>query len=83
MSVDGPPPGDQARVSVRVAAPPAATFRLFTEEIDAWWLRGIAYRTAGLGAGSWRLEPGVGDRLCESFERRGRLREVVTGRVTA
>jgi len=79
----GAPPGDQARVSVRVDAPPERAFRLFHEELDSWWLRGLAYRTAGLGASALRLEPRVGGRLVETVERAGAPREVVTGRVLA
>jgi uncharacterized protein YndB with AHSA1/START domain len=77
------PPGDQARVSVQVAVEPEAAFRIFTDEIDAWWRRGRKYRVAGSGAGTLRLEPGVGGRLSESFERNGELRTFEIGRVTA
>ncbi|HKO47770.1 MAG TPA: hypothetical protein VJV79_08605 [Polyangiaceae bacterium] len=33
------PRGDQCVVSILVEVPPAEAFRVFTEEIDAWWLR--------------------------------------------
>ena len=39
--------GDRARVSVLVRVPPEQAFRVFTEEIDAWWRRGPEYRVAG------------------------------------
>ena len=78
-----PAPGDQARVSVLVAVPPGEAFRVFTEEIDGWWRRGLKYRVAGTQRGFIRLEPGVGGRLFESFERGGETRVFDTGRVTA
>ena len=78
----GTPPGDQARVSVLVAAPPAAAFRIFTEEIDEWWQRGFKYRIAGKRRGIIHLEAGVGGRLFESFESGSDTRVVETGRVT-
>jgi uncharacterized protein YndB with AHSA1/START domain len=58
--------GDEARVSVRVEVPRAEAFRVFTEEIDQWWRRGLAYRVSGKGRGVLVLEPRVGGRLYES-----------------
>jgi uncharacterized protein YndB with AHSA1/START domain len=81
--VSGPPPGDQARVSVSVPVPLAVAFRVFTEEIDGWWKRGPAYRAGGKTGGVIRLEGGVGGRLVESFETAKGPRVVETGRVTA
>jgi uncharacterized protein YndB with AHSA1/START domain len=78
-----PVSGDQARVSVVVAAPPGEAFRVFTEEIDQWWRRGLRYRVAGAHRGFIRIEPGVGGRLFESFERGGETIVFDTGRVTA
>ena len=60
-------PGDQARVTVSVAVPPAEAFRIFTEEIDLWWRRGRRFRNAPGERGLIRLEPGVGGRVFESF----------------
>jgi uncharacterized protein YndB with AHSA1/START domain len=77
-----PTPGDQAKVSVTVAVPPAAAFRVFTEEIDAWWRRGLRFRVAGSRRGIIRLEPGVGGRLLESFDGERGPRVVQTGEVT-
>lgn len=77
------PSGDQVRVTIVVPAPPEETFRLFTEEIDRWWLRGRAFRAAGSRRGFIRMEPGVDGRLFESFEnKRGEERILETGRVT-
>lgn len=75
--------GDQARVQVVVAVDPAAAFRIFTEEIDRWWRRGLKYRIAGKRRGIVHLEAGVGGRLFESFESGGATQVVETGRVTA
>jgi uncharacterized protein YndB with AHSA1/START domain len=84
MSEDARPlRGDQARVSVAVAVEPAIAFRIFTEEIDAWWRRGPAYRSAGRKPSVMQLEKGVGGRLYESFEAPSGPRVVETGRVTA
>ena len=74
------PPGDVATVSVLVAVPPDEAFRVFTEEIDQWWRRGLRYRI-GRGRSVLHLEPGVGGRLFESVGEGDRVFE--TGRVTA
>lgn len=77
------PAGDQARVSVSVAVPPADAFRIFTEEIDLWWRRGPKYRVARGTDGILCLEPKPGGRLFESFPTPGGTRVVETGRVSA
>jgi hypothetical protein len=82
MISPGPPAGDRARVSVLVAAPPDVAFRVFTEEIDQWWRRGLKYRVSGKGRGVMCLEPGVGGRLFEEIESGAGARVVETGRVT-
>jgi len=79
---DKPIPGDQARVSVLVAVPPEVAFRIFTEEIELWWRRGLKYRVARGQRGVIHLEPGVGGRLFESFEVGAETRVIETGRVT-
>jgi uncharacterized protein YndB with AHSA1/START domain len=76
-------PGDQARVSVSVAVEPADAFRIFTEEIDQWWRRGLKYRVSGKGRGVLHLEPHVGGRLFEEIESAAGPRAIETGRVTA
>jgi hypothetical protein len=76
-------PGDQARASVLVAVEPDAAFRIFTEEIDQWWRRGLRYRVGGKHRGVLCLEPGVGGRLFESYDTGRREHVVETGRVTA
>lgn len=76
---------DEVRVTALVKVDPPAAFRVFTEEIDQWWLRGLRYRVAGTRRGVIHLEPRLGGRLFESFETRsGRDEKVIaTGRVTA
>ena len=73
---------DQARVSVLVHVDRARAFRVFTEEIDLWWRRGLKYRVAGKRQGIIALEPRVGGRLFESFDAGGAPRVVESGRVT-
>lgn len=75
-------PGDRARVSVAVAVPPAAAFRIFSEDIDQWWRRGLRYRVVDGRRGVLCLEPRVGGRLFESVESDGQTTVVETGRVT-
>jgi uncharacterized protein YndB with AHSA1/START domain len=76
-----PPSGDQVRISARVDVAQAEAFRVFTEEIDRWWRRGMKYRVSGKYRGILRLEPGVGGRLIESFAVGDKERVVQTGRV--
>jgi len=63
-------PGDQATVSVFVAVEPDVAFDVFTKETDLWWQRGLRFRPSGRAIGALCLEPGVGGRLFETFERR-------------
>lgn len=72
---------DPVRVSTLVNAELATTFRLFTEETDAWWKRGARYRVAGSHHGTLHLEPRVHGRLFESFDSGGVTRVVRIGRV--
>lgn len=76
-------PGDEAVVSVLVVVEPDTAFRVFTEEIDQWWRRGLKYRIAGKGRGVIRLEPWAGGRLFESYETASGIRAIDTGLVTA
>lgn len=74
--------GDRARASVLVPAPVEEAFRLFTEEIDGWWRRGLRYRVAR-DRGVLYLEPHVGGRLFETFPTAsGDEKIVTTGHVT-
>lgn len=53
------------RVHVDVRVDPEAAFRIFTEEIDLWWVRGPANFYDGARARGMRFEPGVGGRLVQ------------------
>jgi uncharacterized glyoxalase superfamily protein PhnB len=57
-----------AEASVEVTADPDTAFRIFTEEIDLWWVRGPinAYDASRLV--ELRLEPGVGGRVLEIYD---------------
>jgi uncharacterized protein YndB with AHSA1/START domain len=72
---------DSVRVQTSVAVPPAEAFRVFTEEIDAWWRRGLAYRIGGTSS-TLRLEPGLGGKLVETYEIKGRSKSHAFGTVT-
>lgn len=73
--------GDRARVSVAVAVPPAQAFDIFTAQIDQWWRRGLKFRHSASRSGLLRIEPHVGGRLFESFDRDGTAHVVEVGQV--
>jgi len=60
--------GDRARVSARVDVPADDAFRIFTEEIDVWWRRGMKFRHAGARKGIVAIEPREGGRVFESVD---------------
>lgn len=60
--------GDRATVTVTVDVEPAVAFEVFTQEIDLWWRRGVAYRVAGRKPGTLVLEPKLGGRLFEQYQ---------------
>jgi uncharacterized protein YndB with AHSA1/START domain len=55
-------------VSIEVAADPHTAFRVFTADIDTWWLRGPKHRFRARGNGRLELEPGVTGRLFERYD---------------
>ena len=57
-------------MSVTVRSSRAVAFRVFTEEIDQWWRRGLEYRVAGKGRGILHLEPRRRRPLFEAIESR-------------
>ena len=59
---------DRARVSMLVRVPPDVAFRVFTEDVELWWRRGLKYRVAGKHRSIVHIEGGVGGGLFESFE---------------
>lgn len=63
---------DRVTVSTQVDADPDTAFRIFTEDVDAWWQRGPANRFGGGREGRLCFEPGVGGRLIEVFDAAGR-----------
>jgi hypothetical protein len=70
------------RVTVYVAVDPDEAFKVFTEEIDAWYRRGPHSFADPSRAVGIRFEPGVGGRLLEVYDAEtGEGWE--TGRVTA
>jgi uncharacterized glyoxalase superfamily protein PhnB len=59
---------DSVTASVEVAVDPETAFRIFTEEIDAWWVRGpVNFYNAARAVGK-RIEPGVGGRYLEIYD---------------
>jgi uncharacterized glyoxalase superfamily protein PhnB len=59
---------DRVNASVEVSVDPDTAFRVFTEEIDAWWVRGPANFFNGGRAAAIRFEPGVGGRYLEVYD---------------
>jgi uncharacterized protein YndB with AHSA1/START domain len=76
------PAANEVRVTALIRVDLEETFRIFTEEIDLWWRRGLMYRVAGKRRGVIAIEPRLGGRLFESFETRAREKVIETGRVT-
>ena len=72
-------PGDEVRVMVSVAVPPALAFEVFTREIDLWWQRGPRFRHFNGDRALIAIEPGVGGRVFEQSNEAGPAHEI--GRV--
>ena len=73
---------DEVRVAVTVALPIDQAFRVFTEEIDLWWRRGVRFRSAGRRRGMIKLEARQHGRLFESIETDGGELVIEAGHVT-
>ncbi len=58
---------DAVRVTSRVDVDPATAFRVFTEEVDAWWRDGPRFRWHPERGSALRFEPGVGGRFLETY----------------
>ena len=70
-----------ASAAVTVAVDPLRAFAAFTDEIDAWWVRGPINFFDAARATAMRIEPGVGGRVLEVYDdRRGDALEL--GRIT-
>jgi hypothetical protein len=57
-----------AVASVDVETDPATAFRVFTEEINLWWVRGPINFFDARRAVAMRIEPGLGGRVLEVYE---------------
>jgi uncharacterized glyoxalase superfamily protein PhnB len=70
-----------ASAAVKVAVEPMSAFTAFTDEIDAWWVRGpINFFDAGRAV-AMRIEPGVGGRVLEIYDD-ARNEALELGRIT-
>ncbi len=68
---------------VEVAVDPGTAFRVFTDEVDLWWVRGpINFSGDGGRVFAVRIEPGVGGRLLQVYDA-AEGEEYVQGRITA
>ncbi len=67
MTASLPKRAVSATVTANVAVDPPTAFRVFTEEIDAWWLRGPRYRNDGAPS-TMKLEPRLGGRLLQIYD---------------
>ena len=57
-----------ASAAVKVAVDPISAFTAFTDEIDAWWVRGAINFFDAARAVAMRIEPGVGGRVLEVYD---------------
>jgi uncharacterized glyoxalase superfamily protein PhnB len=68
------------QLEVVVGVDTAAAFRIFTEEVDLWWVRGPANFYDGARARGMRFEPGVGGRFIQLNDG---IDDRTLGRITA
>ena len=54
--------------SIEVAVDPTTAFKVFTEELDCWWLQGPINFFDSARAHYMRMEPGVGGRIIEVYD---------------
>lgn len=57
----------RAEASVEVDADPETAFRIFTEEVDLWWVRGPINFYDASRLAELRMEPGQGGRVVEVY----------------
>lgn len=57
-----------AESTVEVETDPVTAFRIFTEEINLWWVRGPINHYDSSRLAELRLEPGVGGRMLEIYD---------------
>jgi uncharacterized protein YndB with AHSA1/START domain len=67
-------------VALRVKAPPARVFEVFTQEIGEWWRPNALFQLTPRGDGALRFEPGEGGRLVTTLPNG---KEFEIGRITA
>jgi len=58
---------DAVRVTSRVDVDPDTAFRVFTEDVDAWWRTGPRFRWHPERRGTLRFEGGEGGRFVEVY----------------
>src|SRR5437762_6321284 len=72
---------DKVSATIEVATDSMNAFRIFTEEVDAWWQRGPQNFYDGGRAVAMQFEAGVGGRYLEVYdEAKGDVLEI--GRIT-
>ena len=54
--------------SIEIAVDPATAFKVFTEELDCWWIQGPINFFDTARAYYKRMEPGVGGRIVEVYD---------------
>ena len=59
---------ERVTASVEVSVDPETAFRIFTEEINAWWVRGPVNFFDGSRAAQIKFETGVGGRYLEVYD---------------
>jgi uncharacterized glyoxalase superfamily protein PhnB len=57
-----------ATAAVDVGVDPQTAFKVFTEEIDCWWVRGPINFFDAARAVAMRIEPGIGGRVLEVYD---------------
>ncbi|WP_152363036.1 ankyrin repeat domain-containing protein [Microlunatus speluncae] len=57
----------RAEASIEVDVDPETAFRIFTEELDLWWVRGPINHYDSSRLAELRMEPGVGGRVLEVY----------------
>ncbi|WP_432888860.1 hypothetical protein ACQPYH_08750 [Kribbella sp. CA-245084] len=69
-----------ATAFIEVDVDPATAFKVFTEEIDLWWVRGPINFFDAARATAMQIEPGVGGRVLEVYSPPDDVLEI--GRIT-
>lgn len=62
------PTAREATAAIEVAVDPTTAFQAFTEEINAWWVRGPINFFDSARVVAMRVEPGVGGRILEVYD---------------